>query len=118
MLALTGYEPLIREHCDDLIERISSQAEKRILINDVLDGFAWDAMGILAFGKSFGMVKGNSHPMLDSVRAAKKSGAFMLTTTWILILVKNLPVISGATAKWTAWCTEMLEKRRKVRSRI
>lgn len=88
--------------------------EEPLLINDVLDGFAWDAMGILAFGKSFGMVKGNSHPMLDSLRAAKKSGAFTLTATWFLIMARNLPVINKATAKWLEWCTEMLEERRKV----
>ncbi|PLB55510.1 benzoate 4-monooxygenase [Aspergillus steynii IBT 23096] len=112
--ALTGYEPFIREHCDDLVERISSQTEEPILINDVLDGFAWDAMGILAFGRSFGMVKGNSHPMLDAMRAAKKSGAFILTATWMLIMARHLPVINSASAKWVEWCAEMLEERRKM----
>ncbi|KAI9046267.1 cytochrome P450 [Aspergillus affinis] len=112
--ALTGYEPFIREHCDDLIERISSQMEEPLLINDVLDGFAWDSMGILAFGKSFGMVKGNSHPMLDTIRAVKKSGAFILTATWMLIMAQNLPMIRKASAKWLDWCAEMLEERRKM----
>jgi hypothetical protein len=112
---LNSYEKWITEHSNDLVDQLSVRAGQSIEVTEWLSFFGFDAMGSLAFGRSFGMLKtGGYHPMLRQLESVKRLGSLLLCASWLMILLRNLPLVKGKSQEWLNWCARELEERRKV----
>ncbi|PYH92712.1 benzoate 4-monooxygenase [Aspergillus ellipticus CBS 707.79] len=111
--ALAGYEPYILEHCKDLVKLIASRPQRQEA-TELVDGFTWDSMGILAFGKSFNMLHGAPHRMLQEMKNVSRFGSMLLCATWSVMLCRNMVGLRRQTDRWLAWCAQTVEERRKM----
>ncbi|PYI11324.1 cytochrome P450 [Aspergillus sclerotiicarbonarius CBS 121057] len=113
MLSLAGYEPYILEHCRVLVTLISSRGTQAQEATELIDDFAWDSMGILAFGKSFNMLHGSPPKMLKMMREIGRGASLLVCASWVVIFLRNMVGVRYATEKWLEWCAQEVEERRK-----
>ncbi|KAB8067947.1 cytochrome P450, partial [Aspergillus leporis] len=111
--ALAGYEPYVLKHCRDLASLISARTEEALEATALIDAFCWDSMGILAFGKSFGMLQGSAPERLRQVKELGGLAVLVLCTSWVGFLFRNIWGLRRETDKWLGWCGEQVEERRK-----
>ncbi|KAF7588581.1 hypothetical protein BBP40_005500 [Aspergillus hancockii] len=110
--AIAGYEPYIQEHCRDLTALIAARTDGVLEVTELIDGFCWDSMGILVFGKSFGMLHGSAPERLNQMKELGRLAVILLSISWVALLFRNVPVLSQETAKWLEWCAEQAERSR------
>jgi cytochrome P450 family 628 len=110
---------MILEHCEELVRQLSKCTGKLVEVTEWINFLAFDAMGTLAFGKSFLMLKHASyHEKLEQLESMKKVGGVLLCAPWLLVLIRNLPLLRGKTMAWIDWCRQELEEAKKVNLRI
>ncbi|PWY78299.1 cytochrome P450 [Aspergillus heteromorphus CBS 117.55] len=111
--ALAGYEPYILDHCKELVKLIASRASQAQEATQLIDGFAWDTMGILAFGKSFNMLHGAPPHALQEMKSISRYASMLLCATWLVMLCRNMAGLRRQTDKWLAWCEENMKLTRR-----
>ncbi|OJJ77651.1 hypothetical protein ASPBRDRAFT_36878 [Aspergillus brasiliensis CBS 101740] len=114
--ALAGYEPYILEHCKDIARVIESRSSQAQEATALIDGFAWDSMGIFAFGKSFNMLHGAPPKMLQMMRMMGRGASALLSSIWLVILMRGMVGVRRFTDKWLEWCAHCVKERSKVKS--
>ncbi|RAL16349.1 cytochrome P450 [Aspergillus homomorphus CBS 101889] len=112
--ALAGYEPFILDHCRVLVELISARAPHKQEVNELIAGFTWDSMGILAFGKSFNMLQGAPPLNIQMMKNLGRIASVLQCASWMAQLVRNAPILRVKNQEWLNWCSEQLEKRKKM----
>ncbi|GLA92447.1 hypothetical protein AtubIFM61612_007173 [Aspergillus tubingensis] len=88
--ALAGYEPYLLEHCKDIVQVIESRSSQAQETTALIDGFAWDSMGIFAFGKSFNMLHGEPPKMLQMMRMMGRGASALLSSIWLVIFMRGM----------------------------
>ena len=111
--ALVQHEPSILDNCQELMGQLRTRAHDRVEVTEWVTRFAFDSMGVLAFGKSFNTVKqGYYHPKQEQLVRYKKLGGTVLCVPWVMILIRNLPLTK--TREFIDWCAEEVEERKRV----
>jgi cytochrome P450 len=113
--ALSGYEPHVLEHCQSFLDLVLYQRGTALEVTNLLSRFTWDSMGILVSGRSFNMLHGTPHEVLDQVRKYAPIARLLLWAPWVMILTRNLPILERQTASLMEWYTQYIEERKKVR---
>ncbi|GCB20326.1 tryprostatin B 6-hydroxylase [Aspergillus awamori] len=112
--ALAGYEPYLLEHCKDIVRVIESRSSQAQEATALIDGFAWDSMGIFAFGKSFNMLHGEPPKMLQMMRMMGRGASALLSSSWLVILMRGMVGVRRFTDRWLEWCAQCVEERSRV----
>ncbi|KAL2870494.1 cytochrome P450 [Aspergillus lucknowensis] len=112
--ALAGYEPHILRHCQTFLEIVRLREGRPLEVTNLVTSFAWDSMGILVSGKSFNMLRGTSHTMLNQLKEYAPIACLLLWAPWPIILARNLPVIKSRTTKLIEWYTHYISERKKA----
>jgi cytochrome P450 len=113
--ALSGYEPHVLEHCQSFLDLVLYQRGTALEVTNLPSRFTWDSMGILVSGRSFNMLHGTPHEVLDQVRKYAPIARLLLWAPWVMILARNLPILERQTASLMEWYTQYIEERKKVR---
>lgn len=114
MIALAGYEPYLLEHCKDIVQVIESRSSQAQETTALIDGFAWDSMGIFAFGKSFNMLHGEPPKMLQMMRMMGRGASALLSSIWLVIFMRGMVGVRRFTDSWLEWCAQCVEERSRV----
>ncbi|XRM42524.1 hypothetical protein ABZX51_005740 [Aspergillus tubingensis] len=112
--ALAGYEPYLLEHCKDIVQVIESRSSQAQETTALIDGFAWDSMGIFAFGKSFNMLHGEPPKMLQMMRMMGRGASALLSSIWLVIFMRGMVGVRRFTDRWLEWCAQCVEERSRV----
>ncbi|TPR04434.1 hypothetical protein CAN33_0029715 [Aspergillus niger] len=113
-ITLAGYEPYLLEHCKDIVRVIESRSSQAQEATALIDGFAWDSMGIFAFGKSFNMLHGEPPKMLQMMRMMGRGASALLSSSWLVILMRGMVGVRRFTDRWLEWCAQCVEERSRV----
>ncbi|EKM54289.1 uncharacterized protein PHACADRAFT_196722 [Phanerochaete carnosa HHB-10118-sp] len=91
--ALKGYEPILHTKTLELMEELSKRQGEKIDISHWLNLFGFDFLGLMAFGREFGMVKsGEDHlGLLHIVEEGIFAFAVISHTPWIYPFIKHIP---------------------------
>ncbi|RAK97739.1 cytochrome P450 [Aspergillus ibericus CBS 121593] len=105
--------PFILEHCRDLATLIASRGAQKQEATELIDGFAWDSMGTLAFSKSFNMLQGSPPKMLRMMRRIGRGASLLVCASWAVIFLRNMVGVRYTTEKWLEWCAQEVEERKR-----
>lgn len=118
LLAINQYLPRIRKQIATLEELIEQAESRPVLVNEIMQWYAHDAMGEFAFNESFGMMKSAKwHRVIEQQRAALTLLGPMSMVIWLIrICLALFPFAPGVKA-WNnmlEFCDERMDRRRKV----
>ena len=82
-------------------------------VTGLIDGFAWDSMGILAFSKSFNMLHGSPPKMMRMMRDMGRGAAALVCASWAVIFLRNMVGVRRVTVQWLEWCAQEVEERKR-----
>lgn len=115
-LALSQYEPRIKEHVDELEARFGKDAGRVVDAYQVFSWFGFDVMGDLGFGRSFGMLRNGE--WLEAIAILKEGMVFLgpfAPLPWLPRIALEVPLKSTKDwRKMIAWVLECLKERIQV----
>ncbi|KAJ0423676.1 cytochrome P450 [Aspergillus carlsbadensis] len=113
--ALNQYHPRIRRHCRDLVAQIARQKGEPINPSAWMNFFAFDVMGDLTFGKTFGM--------LEDVANARIPNGFVESlplygigrcVPWLFIALQLLPDAVNRPSDFVNWSIAQFSERKRM----
>ena len=114
--ALQCYDERIVKYVDQLDEIIAENTNQPVLVNEWFRWFAFDVMGDLTLGKSFGMLNEQKwHNALLMMRDFMWLLGPFTPTPWLVRLGFGIPGLSKGWKKWALWCKERMSERILVR---
>ncbi len=116
--AIRDYLPRILRQIATLEEAITGFGSQPVIVNDVMQRFAFDSMGEFAFNESFGMTKsGKMHRAIEQQRSAISLLGPLSPAIWVPMLAFAFVPFYWRIRDWNgmvAFCDNRLEKRLKV----
>lgn len=114
--ALRGYQDRIKVYQDKLIAQIASFGDQRVNVTQWFNRYSFDVMGDLAFGTSFEMLESaEEHWAIKLLNEGIDPLGFFFPT-WFFRTVITIPKLMDNWWKFIDYCSQMLDKRMKVRS--
>ena len=117
--AIREYLPRIIRQISTLEQVIAHSDSQPLVVNDVMQWFAFDSMGEFAFNENFGMLKlGKWHYAVTQQRSALALLGLLNPAIWIVRLALAFVPFFSRVRDWTgmiAFCDSRMEQRLKVR---
>ncbi|EPE34936.1 Cytochrome P450 [Glarea lozoyensis ATCC 20868] len=111
--ALRGYEGRVRKYTDQLVSQLNANAGKPINACKWFNYFAFDIMGDMAFGQSFGMVEsGKEHSLISIMNKAMAALGPLTPIIWILPILKAIPGMAKPTWAFINYNQDQVAKRK------
>lgn len=108
--ALREYEPAIRRFSDTLVAQVAAQAARGQPVNVTkwFNLFSFDAMGLLAFGKEYGMLQKGEKPVeLELLNEGMQPLAYKLPP-WLFRLLTAVPGLAAGYQRFCDFCVNEL----------
>lgn len=103
----------------DLLRQISSRTDKPLNVAEWFHYYAFDVMGDIAFGKSFGMLtSGKSHYALDLLVEGMRPLGVLTPIPWAFCILSAIPGLGTGFKTFVKWAAQQVEERKKVRVSI
>lgn len=116
--AIRNYLPRILRQISTLEQIIALSDSHPLVVNDIMQWFAFDSMGEFAFNENFGMMKsGQWHYAVIQQRSALALLGLLNPAIWIIRLALAFAPFFGRVKDWTgmiAFCDSRMEQRLKV----
>ncbi|GKU12713.1 unnamed protein product [Fusarium langsethiae] len=92
-----------------------AQAGTPMNITDYMMFLSFDVMGVVGFSKDFHMVENETeHPAIKGVHESMMAIGVLGTVPWVLSMAGKIPGAAGGYARFTRWCHEQLQEKRKI----
>ncbi|KAK8173506.1 cytochrome P450 [Phyllosticta citrichinensis] len=115
--ALRGYEPRVQKYTASLVRQLSAHSGRPVDATKWFAFFAYDVMGELAFGKSFGTLeKGQEHFAITLLGEGLQAMAFLFPT-WFSRCLSNTP-LAASYWRFLQYCNAQLEERVKNKPEV
>lgn len=116
--AIRDYLPRILRQISTLEQVIAGFGSQPVVVNDLMQRFAFDSMGEFAFNESFGMtISGKMHPAIAQQRSAISLLGPLSPAIWIPRLAFAFAPFYSRVKDWNgmvAFCDSRLEQRLHV----
>ena len=113
-MVIRNYEKRINRYQDQLIDYLSARDGQTLEVREVVNLYAFDVMGDLAFGASFRMLeKGDTHWAIRIMQEGTKPVGLQLPD-WLVRLLLITPGAMKDFYRFVRDCQERLETRMKV----
>lgn len=116
--AIREYLPRILRQISTLEQTIARYGSQPVVINDIMQWFAFDSMGEFAFNESFGMMKsGKLHGAIAQQRSALALLGPLNAAIWIVRLAFAFAPFFWRVKDWfgmIAFCDSRIKKRLEV----
>lgn len=114
--ALRGYAQRIKIYDDQLLSRINaaSSSASPINVSKWFNYYSFDAMGDLAFGKSFDMLKNDQEHWAVTLMNTGLEALAFLFPVWLFRVLISIPGLLRDHLRIVEFCNAQLEKRIKV----
>jgi len=100
---------------DLFIEKVAAYNGEPILINDWCHFITFDAMGDIAFGKSYGQLEsGKIHKGIALIHQWLGFSVYALQVPWLMVLAQHIPGIEDPTTILRKFSESCLKEREKV----
>ncbi|KAK8189111.1 putative P450 monooxygenase [Phyllosticta capitalensis] len=110
--ALRGYEPRVQKYASILVRQLQSFSGQPVDATEWFNYFAYDVMGELAFGKSFGTLeRGQEHYAIELLGEGLQAMAYMMPT-WFFRCLTNTP-LAKPYWRFINYCSDQSEERMK-----
>ncbi|KIW10687.1 hypothetical protein PV08_11651 [Exophiala spinifera] len=114
--ALRSYEARILKYSKQLVDAITRESGKPLDVSKWFNYYSFDAMGDLAFGKSFNMLTtGKEHFFLQLVHQGQSPLGVFSPTPWLALILKELPFAMRTFHKFIKWCGLQVDERQKMK---
>lgn len=111
--ALRDYELEIQSFNDKFLQKIGEHGDKPVNLTKWFNLFSFDAMGLLAFGRDYGMLdKGEKPHELDMLDEGMQPLAYRLPS-WFFRMLTQIPGLSAGYQKFVDFCVQELTWRVK-----
>ncbi|OBS15711.1 hypothetical protein FPOA_13494 [Fusarium poae] len=113
--AMKIYETGVTETVNSLLCKIAAKADRTINITKYSMLFSFDVIGVVGFSKDFHMVESETeHPAIKGVHESMMAIGVLGTVPWLLSMLGKIPGAAGGYARFTRWCHEQLQEKRKI----
>ncbi|THU80149.1 cytochrome P450 [Dendrothele bispora CBS 962.96] len=111
--ALKDYEETIREKSKEFVESLGKRVEQEIDLNEWMSYFTFDFMGVMAFGRDFGMVKGGSdnQELSHLIEGAVLFETMIAHVPWAVPIFHRFPFFARAENRLVAFGVTNVEHR-------
>jgi hypothetical protein len=100
---------------DLFIEKVAAYNGEPILINDWCHFVTFDAMGDIAFGKTYGQLEsGKKHQAIALIHQWLGFSVYAIQVPWLSVLLQNTPGVEDPTTVLRRFSESCLEERKKV----
>ena len=105
----------IATHTNEFVCQMSNMSGKPIDLSLWFNYYAFDVMGDLPFGKSFGMLRtGTTHFILNMLHDAGKVVGALGPVPWMILIIASIQLVANKREQFLAWCGKEVEQRKKV----
>ncbi|GKU09605.1 unnamed protein product, partial [Fusarium langsethiae] len=113
--AMKIYETRVTKKANSLLCKIAAKAGRTMNITKYSMLFSFDVMGLVGFSKDFQMVESETeHPAIKGVHESMMAIGVLGTVPWLLSMLGKIPGAAGGYARFTRWCHEQLQEKRKI----
>ncbi|KAJ1325421.1 cytochrome P450 family 628 [Microdochium nivale] len=113
--ALNSYEPAIKTQVDALVRQLYWRGEAGLNVTDWSMFFAFDLIGDMGFGKSFGQLSsGVEHPAIRPIHAHIKLLGIFQTVPWLLYLLSCIPGAASTYSEIFGFCAGEIRNKLKI----
>ncbi|PNP40611.1 hypothetical protein TGAMA5MH_07608 [Trichoderma gamsii] len=113
--ALAVYAPRVKAKVDLLLSKIAEHGGRPIDMTEYAMFFGFDVMGDIGFSKDFHMLEsGSEHPAIKGVHDSMLAIGVLGTAPWLLSMISKVPGAAAGFSRFTAWCHQQLQEKRKV----
>ncbi|KAK7452694.1 hypothetical protein VKT23_012095 [Stygiomarasmius scandens] len=111
--ALKDYEEIIREKSKEFVESLGNRLKQEIDLNEWMGYFTFDFMGVMAFGRDFGVVKAGSdnQGLLQLIEDAVLFETMIAHIPWAVPIFHRLPFFAQAENRLVAFGVSNVEHR-------
>jgi cytochrome P450 len=110
--ALRDYEPRINMHAEEFINQIKVMKGKPFRGDRWFKYFAYDVMGELAFGESFGMLTAEENRWVpDLLEAGMEDIGYLQPVPWATLLLHNIPFTAKGAKSFLNFVGNQVAKR-------
>lgn len=113
--AVRGYQDRIKGYQDKLMAQIASFGDQRVNVTKWFNLYSFDVMGDLAFGTSFEMLESNEEHWAITLLNEGMEPLGYFFPTWFFRSMITIPKLMDDWWKFIGYCSQMLDKRMKVR---
>src|ERR1700710_798635 len=97
----------IATHTNEFVCQMSNMSGQPIDFSLWFNYYAFDVMGDLAFGKSFGMLRtGTTHFALKMLHNGQRPLGVLGPVPWAFMIMISLPLVANKYRKFLKWCDE------------
>lgn len=115
LLALRDYETRVMQYVQLLLHQLEKLEGQPFNAKLWFHYYAFDVMGDLAFGQSFGMLRdGTKHYYLKLAEDNELLIGAFSRLTWLFPLFKAIPGVNHTHVKFQRWLREQVDRRRKA----
>ncbi|GJC83080.1 cytochrome P450 monooxygenase FCK2 [Colletotrichum liriopes] len=112
--ALKDYELRVADYTNQLLSQINAHKSKPFNIADWFNFYSFDVMGDLAFGKSFGMLKGGiKHYFMTSLHQDMQNIGMFSHMLWLFPIFKNTPILNANNKRFWRFVKSQVDDRIK-----
>ncbi|KAK2054550.1 cytochrome P450 [Colletotrichum caudatum] len=112
--ALRDYEFRVADYTNQLLSQIDTYKGQPFNITDWFNFYSFDIMGDLAFGKSFGMLKGGvKHYFMTSLHQDMHNIGMFSHLMWLFPIFKNTPILNADTKRFWNFVRSQVDDRIK-----
>ncbi|GKT72715.1 cytochrome P450 [Colletotrichum tofieldiae] len=112
--ALKDYEFRVADYTNQLLSQINAHKCKPFNIADWFNFYSFDVMGDLAFGKSFGMLKGGiKHYFMTSLHQDMQTIGMFSHMLWLFPIFKNTPILNANNKRFWKFVKSQVDDRIK-----
>ncbi|GKT63277.1 cytochrome P450 [Colletotrichum tofieldiae] len=108
------YEFRVADYTNQLLSQINAHKCKPFNIADWFNFYSFDVMGDLAFGKSFGMLKGGiKHYFMTSLHQDMQTIGMFSHMLWLFPIFKNTPILNANNKRFWKFVKSQVDDRIK-----
>lgn len=109
------YQPRVSRHAEELERQFLAAAGRPVNVARSLNFYAFDVMGDVAFGKSFGMLEtGERHFVLSLLEKGQTPLGVFGPLPWLFTILTRIPFVSRDIQTFVRWCREQRATRKTV----
>lgn len=111
--ALRGYEERIKPYGQQLVDQLAAFGGKPVNVTEWFDYFAFDVMGDLAFGESFGMLESGESHWAVKLLSEGMDPLHLMLPPWTFRILTAIPGLAAGYWKFIHYCSQRLDERMK-----
>ncbi|VUC30184.1 unnamed protein product [Clonostachys rosea] len=113
--ALRDYEPRVVDYAEQLLSHLAATEGKPVNVTDWFNFYSFDVMGDLAWGKSFGMLRGGvKHYFMNSLHEFMATVGAFGHLVWLLDVLKGIPILNRDQKSFWAWIQSQVTGRKSM----